>query len=223
MKLIIVLAVCVAVASAHYVDSAMRHFSKRQDIPGLTCTADDLSRIFPTNCADEFATIGTNPDFANDPDAIRVLCDTGCLDPVLQFFDECLEGTDFGFDLPTLLREYCASNANGQRCADIQALTNQTTTVIGASCLSATGGIPDGNCSAACVTALENSNSLVDCCVNVANVTGLNQLPGLSTIVSYELWSGCGVQTPGFCSSAAAVRFSFMFAFLMMLIAALLA
>ena len=107
----------------------------------------------------------------------------------------------------TGLVDVCATNANGQVCAEAISLdilgsistSSQlfsSLTSLSVNCLEA---VNVDICSPFCQSAITNITDSYGCCVNAYNnsETGM-QLP----LLSYSLWNSCGVDSPGFCNSS---------------------
>ena len=101
----------------------------------------------------------------------------------------------------TLLVDVCATNANGQTCAEAisldligSAATDPLLTSLSTNC----AGLVD-TCNPSCQSAVTSIADSYGCCVNVYNnsETGV-VLPSLS----YSLWNSCEVDSPGFCNSS---------------------
>ena len=87
----------------------------------------------------------------------------------------------------------CYVNPNGQFCTEIivSSSTNLLPTL-------RTNCISNSTCSSSCRSAVTNITRAYGCCVNFFNRSDVGiQYPSLS----YSVWSSCGVESPGFCTS----------------------
>lgn len=95
--------------------------------------------------------------------------------------------------------DYCASNANGQFCANVigmdllsSARSNPLLVSLTTNCVS------KSTCSSSCRSTVTNIARTYGCCVNIYNNSDIGlQFPSLS----YSVWNSCGVNSPGFCKS----------------------
>ena len=102
----------------------------------------------------------------------------------------------------TTLVDICATNANGQYCAEALGfdliVSTSTTDPLLVSLFSNCAGLED-TCSQSCQSTITSTADAYGCCINVYNNTELGQrVPSLS----YSLWNSCGVETPGVCNSS---------------------
>ena len=84
----------------------------------------------------------------------------------------------------------CYVNPNGQFCTEI--VSSYSLLTLQTNCIS------NSTCSSSCRSAVTNITRAYGCCVNVYNTSDVGiQDPSLS----YSVWSSCGVESPGFCTS----------------------
>ena len=94
----------------------------------------------------------------------------------------------------------CASNANGQFCAEIIGLDLLSSATTDSLLVSLTSNCfqSSSSCSSSCRNAITNVDNAYGCCVNIYNNSAIGlQFPSLS----YSVWNSCGVDSPGFCTS----------------------
>ena len=101
----------------------------------------------------------------------------------------------------TALVDICATNANGQYCAEalgLDLITSTSTDPLLVSLFSNCAGLED-TCSRSCQSTITSIADPYGCCVNIYNSTEPGQqIPSLS----YSLWNSCGVESPGVCNSS---------------------
>ena len=172
---------------------------KRQiTIPAYaTCIANDLQDVIansPQDCAAGFSLV-TNPNSiisggAINQDAItaayRLLCQPRCGDPLIALSNRC----NASRDLIDSQRRICARNSAGRLCYELVGNLVTDLTRASTNCNSQ-------SCTSNCRSALTTLRSSSGCCINLGNITTLTSI---STVYQYSVWSGCGVDTPGFCN-----------------------
>ena len=101
----------------------------------------------------------------------------------------------------------CGTNANGQYCGDVVGMdllgstsTDTLLTTLTTSCFSTS------TCTSSCRLAINNIKNAYGCCVNIYNESDIGLQ--LGTSVSYGVWSACGVDSPGFCTSTLSASIS---------------
>ena len=183
--------------------------SKRQTGTLGTCTFNDYGEFlsnYPRDCAAELNVLFANLQSPNAVStalnaAFRLLCEPRCGNPFIAFYRRCgvSQYVDFA-------RALCTRNDGNRLCYEqFSSITSDQTQVI----LNCNFQLSTA-CSSECQTALRTYRSNSGCCINIFNTTtfGTNN-PTLQN----NLWSSCGVDTPGFCnletstlSSAEALR-----------------
>ena len=98
-----------------------------------------------------------------------------------------------------LMMDGCASNANGQFCAEAIGLDLLESVTTDSLLVSLTSNcFSTSSCSSSCRNAITNVDNAYGCCVNIYNNSAIGlQLPSLS----YSVWNSCGIDSPGFCTS----------------------
>ena len=175
---------------------------KRQTIPAYaTCITNGLRDVIansPQDCASAFSLV-TNPSTifsggALNLDAIttayRVFCQPSCGDLLIAFYNRC----NAPRDAIDAFRGACARNSAGRLCYELTANLVTDLTQILTDCNSQSST----NCTSNCRNALTTFGSNSGCCINIANNTALTSISSF-TAYQYSVWSGCGVDTPGFC------------------------
>ena len=140
---------------------------------------------------------------------VRRLVDYQCSPSVGQPLVNAVLRNDRCNTFATLLVDVCATNANGQTCAEAisldligSAATDPLLTSLSTNCADSVD-----TCSPSCQSAVTIIADSYGCCVNVYNnsETGV-VLPSLS----YSIWNSCGVESPGFCNSSLTTSPSFL-------------
>ena len=174
---------------------------KRQTtVPAYTtCITNGLQNFlatYPQDCASQFsAALGLTTGGSVNQDAIiatyRLICQPRCGDPFIEFYNRC----NAPRDLIDSVRGACARNSAGRLCYELfgNLLTDLTRVSTNCNMQSTTA------CSSECQNALSTFGSNSGCCINIINTTTFNSISSFSTF-QYNLWSGCGVNTPGFCN-----------------------
>jgi len=121
----------------------------------------------------------------------RIICEPRCGNPIITFYNRCGLSRFSG-----VLRSFCSRNDAGGFCYEDFGTLIPNSNSVARSCIPRVS-----TCTTSCqssLTAFRNSNG---CCLNILNNTvfssGANSfiLPTLDN----DLWSDCGVDTPGFC------------------------
>lgn len=170
---------------------------KRQITVG-SCTTDEIRPIFanyPQDCASRLGMLDVSAVLNQDVPTLiagyRIICEPRCGNPIITFYNRCGLSRFSG-----VLRSFCSRNDAGGLCYEDFGTLIPNYNSVARSC------IPHvSTCTTSCqssLTAFRNSNG---CCLNIFNNTvfssGSNSfnLPALEN----DLWSDCGVDTPGFC------------------------
>ena len=168
----------------------------------ITCIANGLQDLVadsPQDCASAFS-VATNPASivsggSVNQDAItaayRLICQPRCGDPLIALYNRC-NAPRFSIDS---VRGTCARNSAGRLCYELVSnlITDLTRVSTNCNMQSTTA------CTSECQNALRTFGSDSGCCINVLNVTALTSISPFTSL-QYSLWSGCGVNTPGFCN-----------------------
>jgi len=208
-----------------FVSARARDIEKRQLFG--TCTLEELTAGHPQDCESEIqstsnaimsslnqtlaagfqnqtAVLGFLDQFSAGIDTIsEIICRPRCGNPYITSYSRC--GLP---ELANVLRALCTRNEAGELCfqrADNIILDDIRVQL---SCINSRVS----SCTANCRGALEAIRGNSGCCLNVFNTTslrstvdGINMIYGsianiTSSIVHYDLWSGCNVTTPSFCN-----------------------
>ena len=183
--------------------------SKRQTGTLGTCTFNDYGEFlanYPRDCAAEINVLLANLQSQNAVStalnaAFRLLCEPRCGNPFIAFYRRCGVSQYINF-----ARALCARNDANRLCYEqFSSITSDQTQVT----LSCTDFQLSTACSSECQIALRTYRSNSGCCINIFNAT----IFGTNRALENNLWSGCSVDTPGFCnletstlSSAEALR-----------------
>ena len=180
---------------------AVQFLEKRQTtIPAYTtCIKNGLQNFsanYSQDCGSEFsAALGLTSGGSLNQDAItaayRLICQPRCGDPIIEFYNRC----NAPRDLIDSVRGACTRNSAGRLCYELvgNLLTDLTRVSTNCNMQSTTA------CSSECQNALSTFGSNSGCCINIKNTTTFNSTSSFFTF-QYNLWSGCGVNTPGFCN-----------------------
>ena len=173
---------------------------KRQTIPAYaTCITNGLPDVIansPQDCASALSSV-SNPSTifsggAINLDAIttayRVFCQPSCGDLLIAFYNRC----NAPRDAIDSFRGVCARNSAGRLCYELTGnlVTDLTQVLTNCNSQSST------TCTSNCRNALTTFGSNGGCCINTGNTTATSSF----TAYQYSVWSGCGVDTPGFCN-----------------------
>ena len=178
--------------------------NKRQTtIPAyLTCIRNglqDLAADSPQDCRPAFSLVSNPASIVSggsvNQDALiaayRLICQPRCGDLLIALYNRC-NAPQFSIDS---VRGGCARNSAGRLCYELLGnLVNDLTRVI-TNCNSQSSTA----CTSDCRSALSTFGSNSGCCINIINSTTITTS---LTSYQYSLWSGCGVDTPGFCNLA---------------------
>lgn len=164
-----------------------------------TCITNGLQNFlasYPQDCASQFsAALGLTSGGSLNQDgliaAYRLICQPRCGDPFIAFYNRC----NAPRDVIDSVRGACTRNSAGRPCYELFGNLITDLGRVSANCNSQSTIA----CSSNCQNALSTFGSNSGCCINVANTTALNSISSFSAF-QYSLWSGCGVNTPGFCN-----------------------
>lgn len=169
----------------------MGSIDKRQ-IPSGMCSTSELQNIFanyPQDCTSGLS-VSDLSSILNQQNAVstliaayRIICQPRCGNPLITFYNRC------GLPLyATVLRGLCGRNDAGMLCYEgLQTIILDTAQASG-SCIR-----HSSICTSDCQNSLTTFESNNGCCLNAFNSTLFG------SIYEYDLWSNCGVNTPGFC------------------------
>jgi len=169
--------------------------NKRQAIFG-TCTADEVRQIFanyPQDCLSEFGRLDVSAILNQDSSAIiaayRIVCQPRCGNPAISLYNQC------GVSVySSILRSFCSRNDAGGLCYEDFGTLIPDYTRVSANC------IPHvSTCTSSCQSSLITFGSNHGCCLNIFNNTVFNSNSVIFPVLENDLWSDCGVNTPGFC------------------------
>ena len=122
-------------------------------------------------------------------------------DKLLQIYEECGDT-----ESANQLRQRCGFNSKSRFCGTILNFSASLTDTIFAVYNKCYNFLSSGQCATACREALEDLKETYGCCVNSLNSTSQSRQGEIGVFVtSYELWSACGVESPGFCNLPADV------------------
>ena len=120
-----------------------------------------------------------------------VYCDEECGEPYLNFLKSCEDSEQSA----QYYKDLCYENSNGVQCAYYFLAQEklQPAYYVENNCDMAFGN--GNNCSFDCFIALHQFKNQLGCCVNnIYNHSSVYQ------VADFQLWSKCGVDTPGRCS-----------------------
>ena len=173
--------------------------AKRQTGIFGTCSRSQVANIYanyPRDCAAQLSNLDLSGIFSLNADAVtagyRFICQPKCGNPMITFYSRC------GFSqYISIVRAMCTRNDAGVFCYEKfnTLLTNEQRVIT--QC-----GIPRSffqDCATGCQSALITWRSENGCCINILNNTDFSASRAIATL-SNNLWSSCGVGTPGFCN-----------------------
>ena len=173
--------------------------AKRQTGIFGTCSRSQVANIYanyPRDCAAQLSNLDLSGIFSLNADAVtagyRFICQPKCGNPMITFYSRCGFSQYIG-----IVRAMCTRNDAGVFCYEKfnSLLTNAQR--VATQC-----GIPQSSfqvCATDCQSSLITWRSESGCCINILNNTHFNA-PGAIATLSNNLWSSCGVSTPGFCN-----------------------
>ena len=167
--------------------------------PYTTCITNGLQNFlatYPQDCTSQFsAALSLTTGGSLNQDAItaayRLICQPRCGDPIIEFYNRC----NAPRDLIDSVRGACARNSAGRLCYELVGNLITDLTRVSTNCNSQSTTACQSDCQNALTTLGSNSG----CCINVLNVTAITSISPFTSL-QYSLWSGCGVNTPGFCN-----------------------
>ena len=199
MKLIIIFTVLVAFASADNQpnSAASRILVKRQNSgTNFSCTPEEIENILTDECTDEFDVVNQSNDIFTDSVAIVALCDSGCLNQIVNVFQMCAN-----LSVTNLVSFICGRSDQGERCPSLIFATlsvgNSTFDVPG-NCLDNELRIPlvcRENCTQA---TFSDGIANLGCCTNYFRLPGVQNTAG-EIFTFLDALTQCGVEVPGLC------------------------
>lgn len=175
----------------------MGSIDKRQTTTIGMCTAGELQQIFanyPQECGSGLSMLDVSSVLNQNRvsaviAAYRVICQPRCGNPFITFYNRC------GLSLyGSVVRGLCSKNEADMFCYEgLETIITDTTRA--ASSCSSRRSPCTSNCRMS-LTTFRNNNG---CCLNVFNSTVYSSSSVIIPIYEPDLWSGCGVNTPGFC------------------------
>ena len=196
---------------------SVRAIEKRQ-LYG-TCTSDEFwgkaLSDYPQDCASEWETLTNALTSSLRTGALRnqstatelqnrfseFYCRSRCYNSFITSYIQC--GSP---EIADFFRGWCTRNSDGVLCYETLANVTADETQVQRNC---TGSRDRTDCPANCRSALHATGRNHGCCLNVLNTTywrsaleTVNMLYGLNVTssIQYDLWSWCGVATPGYCN-----------------------
>lgn len=112
----------------------------------------------------------------------------------LQIYEDCNASSD---DSVREIRQTCGFNDRGDYCG-ITSFDREYAFTVYKKCYQF---YTTNDCPIECKEAIQEMRDMYGCCVNNRNSTGSNDQGNIEVLVTrYDLWSSCGVETPGLCS-----------------------
>ena len=163
-----------------------------------TCSRSQAANIladYPQDCLSQFRNLDVsnimNEDAARLTARYRIICQPRCGNPILTFYNRC-GLSRYGH----AARGICTRNDAGRFCyEEFDTLLPNDRRVV-SECISRRSFV----CSTSCRNALVTLRRDNGCCINILNSTLFSGSGNTYSTTSYNLWSSCGVGTPGFCS-----------------------
>ena len=173
--------------------------TKRQTSIFGTCSRSQVANIYanyPRDCFAQVRNLDLSGIFSLNANAVtagyRFICQPRCGNPMITFYSRCGFSQYIG-----IVRAMCTRNDAGVFCYEkFNTLLTDEQRVI-TQC-----GLPRSSfqdCTTGCQSALITWRSENGCCINVLNNTDFRASGAIVTL-SNNLWSSCGVGTPGFCN-----------------------
>lgn len=169
--------------------------NKRQVTFG-TCTTDELQQIFanyPQDCLSELSMLDLSAVLNQHVPTLiagyRIICDPRCGNPAISFYNRC------GFSVySSVLRSLCSRNNDGRICYEDFGTLIPDYSRVNTNC------IPHvSTCTSSCQSSLTTLRNNNECCLNIFNNTVFSSNSVVFPVLENDLWSDCGVITPGFC------------------------
>ena len=177
-----------------------RSVTKRQTQTFGTCSQDQFDNIFanyPPDCVAQLRNLDVSDIVDQNADALtaryRIICQPRCGNPIITFYSRCGYSQDIG-----IIRGVCTKNDAGIFCyEEFNTLFSNEDRVV-TRC-----GIPRSSfqvCTTGCRSSLITWRSENGCCINILNSTVFSTSGRTYATLTNNLWSSCGVGTPGFCN-----------------------
>ena len=174
--------------------------NKRQTTPAYaTCITNNLQSFlanYPQNCTSRSNIValssalqGSLINSADITTAYGSICEPRCGNPLIAYYIRC----NAPQEVIDAVRSGCARNDAGRLC--YEQVASSIFDIIRASSICNSRS----TCRANCRNALNTASSNSGCCINVLNITTLTRISQF-TALQNSVWSGCGVDTPGFCN-----------------------
>ena len=163
-----------------------------------TCSRSQVQNIladYPRDCSSQFQNLVVsnivNEDAARVTATYRILCQPRCGNPIITFYNRC------GLSRYShVTRGVCTRDDTGRFCYEEFGTLLPNDRRVVSECISRRTFVCSTNCRNALIT-LRRDNG---CCLNILNSTLFRGSGNTYSTTSYNLWSSCGVGTPGFCS-----------------------
>ena len=156
----------------------------------ITNGLQDFLASYPQDCMSAFSSFVSGGSV--NLDAItalyRLMCQPRCGDPFIAFYQRC----NAPQDVIDSVRRACVRDSAGRLCYELVGNLVTDLTRVSTNCNSQSSTACTSNCRNALTTFGSNSG----CCINTGNITATSTF----TAYQYSVWSGCGVDTPGFCN-----------------------
>ena len=111
----------------------------------------------------------------------------------IEIYEECSDTVS-----AREIRQECGFNEKGDYCGTIGGTELEDAFLVYQKCY---GFFTSNECQTGCRAELEALKERLGCCVNNMNSTRYSSTDDVPVLVTgYELWSACGVETPGFCN-----------------------
>ena len=174
--------------------------TKRQTQIFGTCSRNQVANIFadyPLDCAAQLSNLDVSGIMNQNAGALtaeyRIICQPRCGNPIITFYSRCGYSQYIG-----ITRGVCTRNDAGVFCyEEFNTLLPNEQRVL-TQC-----GIPRSSfqvCTTGCQNALITWRSENGCCINILNSTVFSTSGRTYATLTNNLWSSCGVGTPGFCN-----------------------
>ena len=174
--------------------------AKRQTSIFGTCSRNQVANIFanyPRDCAAQLGNLDVSGILGLNAAALtatyRIICQPRCGNPIITFYSRCGFSQYIG-----VTRGVCTRDDAGVFCYE-----KFNTLVPNEQAVMTQCRLPRSSfqvCTTGCQSALITWRNENGCCINILNSTVFSTSGSTYATFSNNLWSSCGVGTPGFCN-----------------------
>ena len=162
----------------------------------FSCSPEEIENILTDECTDEFDVVNQSDDIFTDSAAIVALCDSGCLNQIVNVFQMCANLSD-----TSLVNFICGRSDQGERCPSLIFAELNVTTItfdVPGNCLDEQLRIPQV-CRENCTQAtFSDAIANLGCCTNYFRLPQVVNTAG-EVFTFLDALTQCGVEVPGLC------------------------